>query len=129
MNTILIIDDNKNYRANLTELLNLEQYVTLDAENGLIGLQMIHQHSPNLILCDVDMPVMNGIDVLRTIKSDAKFSTIPFVILSGGRDEEDVKIAQDLGATAYLKKPIAITKLLLAIANFLSPKASLLARG
>ncbi len=122
MNTVLIIDDNVDYRASLLEILEFEPYTTLEAENGLIGLQIIHQYSPNLILCDVDMPVMNGIEVLRTIKADPIYAKIPFFIITGHCDEQTLKTALDLGVEAYLTKPIAITEFLFTIDRFLKEK-------
>jgi len=124
MSTILVIDDDKDYRAGFTEVLELEDYTILEAENGLIGLQMIHRYSPNLILCDVDMPVMNGIEVLRAVKADPTYANIPFLIVTGHRDERTLKTSLDLGVEAYLTKPIAVTELLSTIDHFLKEKDS-----
>jgi CheY-like chemotaxis protein len=66
MSAVLVIEDNREYR----EILQLENYLTVTAANGLIGLQKLQEHSPNLIVCDVDMPVMNGLEVLRIVKAD-----------------------------------------------------------
>ena len=121
MSTILIIDDNKAYREDLIELLNLEGYIVLEAENGLLGLQIIRHYMPDLILCDVDMPVMDGVELLENIKKDPKLSMIPFLILSGGTDERAIKIAKDLEAGAYLTKGLSISDLLSKIAHFLTP--------
>ena len=120
MNPILIIDDSADYRANLVDLLELECYTTLQAENGQIGLQMIRQHSPDLIICDVDMPVMDGIEVLTTVKADPTYAKIPFLIITGHRDERFLKISRDLGVEAYLTKPITVTDFLSTIARFLN---------
>lgn len=124
MTTILIIDDDKNYREGLIDIFNLEHYTTLEAENGLFGLQVIHAYSPNLILCDMDMPVMNGMEVLRSVKADPKFSMIPFIIVSGRHDERRMKLAQGLGVTAYLVKTIDVEELLKVIVQFLKPHAA-----
>lgn len=120
MNTILIIDDNADYRSNLVDLLELERYTTLQAENGQIGLRMIRQHSPNLILCDVDMPIMNGIEVLTTVKADPIYAKIPFLIITGHRDERMLKMSRDLGVEACLTKPITVTVFLSTIARILN---------
>lgn len=124
MSIILVIDDNEDYRANLIEVLTLETHVTLEAENGLIGLQMLHQYSPDLILCDVDMPVMNGIEVLRTVKADPIFAKIPFLIVTGRNDEPALKTSLDLGVEAYLTKPVDTAEFLSTIAHFLKEKDS-----
>ena len=120
MNTILVIDDNHDYRTDLMEILKFENYATLGAENGQIGLEMIRQHSPSLIICDVDMPVMNGIEVLKTAKTDPKFAKIPFLIVSGSIDKITRNSSHDLAAEAYLAKPIDIPEFLSTIVGFLS---------
>jgi two-component system alkaline phosphatase synthesis response regulator PhoP len=119
MYTILVIDDNEDYRTSFREVLELENYKTLEAENGLIGLAMIQQYVPDMILCDVEMPVMNGIDVLRTVKADVLLAKIPFVIITGQSDRELVQTAHDLGVAAYLTKPLAINDFLAVIIRFL----------
>lgn len=129
MTTILVIDDDKKYRTGLMEFLSLEHYQILEAENGEVGLEMIHQHSPDLILCDVDMPVMNGIEVLRSTKSDPISAKIPFIIMTGRNDEWRSKTAQDLGVTAYLVKTVAIEELLIMITHFLSQQATSISKG
>jgi CheY-like chemotaxis protein len=122
MRTILIIDDNESFRASLVEILALELHTTLEAENGQIGLRMIRQDTPDLIVCDMDMPVINGFEVLRTAKADPIYARIPFVMLTGHRDEQALKASRDLGVEAYLSKPIAVTEFLSAIGHFLKDK-------
>ena len=119
MGTILVIDDNEGYRANIVEVLELKAYTTLEAENGRIGLHLIHQHSPDLILCDVDMPVMNGLEVLATVKADPMYAKIPFLLITGHCDEQMLKTSHDLGVAACLKKPTTVKELLTTITHFL----------
>lgn len=119
MQTILVIDDDNDYRSGLREILELELYLTLEAENGLVGWRMIQQHSPNLVICDVDMPIMNGFEVLKTVKSTSAFANIPFVIVSG-QDEQTLTSAFKLGAEVVLQKPVDITVLLSAIDPYLN---------
>ena len=119
MSRVLVIDDNEDYRTSFREVLELENYDTLEAENGLIGIAMIQQHVPDIILCDVEMPVMNGIDVLRTIKADPRLAKIPFIIITGQSEQEIVQTAHDLGVTAFLNKPLPIKELLDVIVRFL----------
>ena len=120
MITILVIDDNEAYRATLLEVLELESYLVLEAENGLMGLRMIQQYSPNLILCDVDMPVMNGLELLGNVKANPLLASIPFIMMTGHSAELTRTVAQGLGEAAYLIKPITIAELLSTIASFLS---------
>lgn len=123
MNTILIIDDDKDSRAGLAEILELETYMTIQAENGQIGLQMINQYSPDLIVCDVDMPVMNGFEVLRTAKADPLAAKIPFLIVTGSNDELTLKTSRDLEVEAYLTKPVDITEFLSTVDCLLNAAA------
>lgn len=122
MPTILIIDDSENYRTDLAEILGFEKYHTLEAENGLDGLQMIRQHLPDLIVCDVDMPVMNGIDVLKTVKADPIHAKIPFVVSTGHTDPLTMQTLLDLGADTYLTKPVMISEFLAAIRDLVWEK-------
>lgn len=124
MSKILVIDDNEDYRAGFIQVLEFEAYTILEAENGLIGLQMIREHSPNLILCDVDMPVMNGIEVLTAVKADPIYAKIPFLIITGHHDERTLKKSRDLGVEAYLTKPLAIPDFLFTVDQFLKEKDS-----
>jgi len=117
--TILVIDDDVDYRENLTEILEFENYKALTAENGLIGLEMVRQHGPNLIVCDVDMPVMNGIEVLKAVKADPTFAKIPFIVATGSSDSLTVNTAYELGAESCLAKPVSIPGFLAAIGALL----------
>ena len=118
MSMILIIDDDDDFRSGFKEVLELETYYTLEAENGLVGWQMIQQHVPDIVICDVDMPIMNGIELLRTVKSDALLKKIPFVIVSGQSDKQTLTAAYDLGVAAYLIKPVPVAQFLTTIAHY-----------
>ncbi|MDX2078465.1 MAG: response regulator [bacterium] len=118
MNKILVIDDNKDYREDLMQILEFENYASLGAENGLIGLEMIHQHTPNIIVCDIDMPVMDGIKVLRAVKAHPIYGKIPFIVTTGNKDNKTIKTLCELGAETYMAKPINIEMFLITISNF-----------
>lgn len=118
MNPILLIEDNQDYRENLEELLQLLGYLTISAANGLLGLQKIREYSPRLIICDVDMPIMNGLEVLRVVKADAVFSMIPFLILTANTTSKMHEDLLNLGVEALLTKPIEVEELLRVIAYF-----------
>ncbi len=119
MQTILLIDDNEVYRSALVEILQFENYMALEAPDGSIGLNTIRQHMPDLIFCDLDMPVMNGVELLKTIKADPKCARIPFVISTGRNDEIMIRTALELGASSFLPKPINITRFLALIRQLL----------
>jgi CheY-like chemotaxis protein len=124
MKTILIIDDNVDYRTDLMEILGFEQYDALGAENGLVGLQMIRQFAPDLIICDLDMPVLDGMQVLKALRADPIHAKIPFIVASGRADALTMQTLRDLGADTYLTKPITTATFLTTIGNFLQVKNS-----
>lgn len=125
MKKILIIDDNVDYRTDLMEILGFEQYDALGAENGLVGLQMIRQFAPDLIICDLDMPVMDGMQVLIAFRSDPAHAKIPFIVASGRADALTMQTLRDLGADTYLTKPLTTATFLTTIGDFLQVKNSI----
>jgi CheY-like chemotaxis protein len=120
MMTILVIDDNKDYRRTLIELLILENYQTLEAIDGLAGIEMIRKHSPDLIISDLEMPVMNGLQLLKLVKSHPILGKTPFIMITGYSDQAFVSSLSDLGLAACFLKPVGITELLGAIEKCLS---------
>ncbi len=106
------------YRTNLAEILEFENYHTVEAENGLEGVQVIRQILPDLIICDVDMPVMDGIDVLKTVKNNPIYAKIPVVVATGRADTLTIQTLLDLGADSYLTKPVTISLFLATIRTF-----------
>lgn len=124
MPTILIIDDCVEYRANLAEALAFEKYHSIEAENGLEGLQIIRCILPDLIICDVDMPVMNGLEVLKTVKADPLYAKIPFVMATGRTDTLTRRTLLELGVDSYLTKPISIAEFFMTLGRFLWNKCA-----
>jgi len=123
MQTILIVEDNKDYRANLANLLQEELYYTLEAENGLIGLVMIGDHLPDLILCDIDMPIMSGVEMLVSMKQDSKISGIPIIFITAHTDELTQKHVKGLGADLCLAKTVSMGDLIKLIYDLLNTPA------
>jgi len=120
MQTILIIEDNVDYRVNLAEILQDELYYTLEAENGLIGLAMIGDHLPDLILCDIDMPIMTGVEMLVLMKQDTRISGIPIIFIMGHTNELTRKHVMGLGAGLFLAKTVLIGDLIKFIYDLLN---------
>lgn len=84
--TILLIEDNKDMRGNLAEMLTMEGYSILEAENGKIGLEQIISQHPDLIICDISMPMMSGLEVLKATRTNEAVAATPFIILSAYSD-------------------------------------------
>jgi CRP-like cAMP-binding protein len=103
--TVLIIDDNADVRENTKELLALAGYETLTAINGMEGLEIARNQKPDLILCDIMMPVLDGYGVLRAIENIPELAGIPFVFMTAKAEKSDFRKGMDLGADDYLTKP------------------------
>lgn len=115
MKTILIIEDEPEMRRNLATILRLEEFHALTAENGRVGLEIARAKSPDLILCDVMMPELDGYGVLRELRAEAATEATPFIFLTAKGEKPDIRAGMNLGADDYLTKPVAKTDLLAAI--------------
>jgi DNA-binding NarL/FixJ family response regulator len=116
MNKILVIEDEPEMRRNLLTVLRLEQFQPLGAENGRLGLELARREKPDLILCDVMMPELDGHGVLQALRADAETAAIPFIFLTAKGEKADLRNGMNLGADDYLTKPVARADLLQAIA-------------
>lgn len=105
METILLIEDTGDILSNLTEYLEMEGYNILSANNGKKGIEVAGECMPDLIICDVLMPEMDGYEVLRILKSSPKTYKIPFVFSTSMSEKIDVSEAYKLGVDDYLVKP------------------------
>jgi DNA-binding response OmpR family regulator len=102
---ILVIEDNPQMRENIADILKLANYEVLTAPNGKAGVELAKNHSPNLILCDIMMPELDGYGVFHILNKDPETSSIPFVFLSARSDQADVRHGMNLGADDYITKP------------------------
>ncbi|MCZ2337145.1 MAG: response regulator [Chitinophagales bacterium] len=102
---ILIIEDNQDVRENLEELLQLSGYTVLVAPNGKVGTALALKHVPDLILCDVMMPELDGFGVLRILSNHPSTMDIPFIFLTAKTEKEDFRKGMGLGADDYITKP------------------------
>jgi CRP/FNR family transcriptional regulator, polysaccharide utilization system transcription regulator len=105
MKTILLIEDNKEIRKNTSEILELANYKVITAENGKIGIELAKKESPDLIICDVMMPQLDGFGVLQVLSQNAATASIPFIFLTAKTEKEDIRKGMNLGADDYLIKP------------------------
>jgi CheY-like chemotaxis protein len=115
MRTILIIDDHKDIRENIAEILSLDGYKTLQAEDGRKGVELAIATKPDLIVCDIMMPELDGYGVLHLLKKNADTQDIPFVFLTAKADRSDFRKGMDMGADDYITKPFDDFELLSAI--------------
>ncbi|GAB3891942.1 hypothetical protein GCM10028803_04260 [Larkinella knui] len=112
---ILYIEDETHIRENTADLLRLHEYAVTTAANGREGISQAMLSPPDLILCDIRMPHLDGYQVLDTIREYRPLATVPFIFLSAKTDEIDVRRGMALGADDYLKKPFTLDSLLLAV--------------
>ena len=117
MKKILVIEDQPLVRANILEILELEEFNVVGAENGLLGVLGAQEHLPDLIICDVMMPEINGYEVLGALRQNSTTATIPFIFLTAMADKADIRRGMELGADDYLTKPFTTNELLAAIAT------------
>jgi DNA-binding NarL/FixJ family response regulator len=115
MNKILIIEDQPQMRRNLATILEMEGFEVSLAENGNAGVARARESKPDLIICDVMMPELDGYGVLRTLRSDKATATIPFIFLTAKGEKIDQRTGMNLGADDYLTKPVARTDLLASV--------------
>lgn len=118
--TILIIEDEPEMRRNLATILRLEKFQPVVAENGRVGVEMALREKPDLILCDVMMPELDGYGVLQELRSEASTRATPFIFLTARGEKPDIRSGMNLGADDYLTKPVAKADLLAAISSRLT---------
>ena len=116
MKKILVIEDEPAMRNNLRDILEMEHFTPLLAADGREGVALAKRELPDLILCDVLMPEMDGHAVLASLRADAQLARIPFVFLTAKGEHADIRAGMNLGADDYLVKPVRVDDLLEAIA-------------
>jgi len=117
---ILVIEDEPEMRRNLVTILRLEKFEPLSAENGRRGLELARKEKPDLILCDVSMPEIDGHGVLQELRDGSETTHVPFIFLTAKGEKADVRSGMNLGADDYLTKPVDKEDLLRAIATRLA---------
>ena len=119
MTTILIVEDEVLIREDIVALLEMEGFSILDAENGQEALNILQNNTPDLIISDVLMPVLDGYGFLEQVRRISHLQNIPFIFLSAKTSAQEISRGIELGASEYLTKPISITKLLETIEQHL----------
>lgn len=115
MKKILLIEDNFDVRENTEEILSLANYRVVTAPNGKIGVELAQREKPDLIICDIMMPELDGYGVLHILSKNEETARIPFIFLTAKTEKSDIRKGMNLGADDYLTKPFDDTDLLNAI--------------
>src|SRR5215510_2399289 len=115
MKKILVIEDEAETLDNLVLMLEMEGFKPLSAPNGRAGIEVARRERPDVILCDISMPKLDGYGVLEALRADENTVSIPFIFLTAKTDKKDLRTGMNLGADDYLTKPASAEELLAAI--------------
>ncbi len=115
MATLLVVEGEAILRESIVEILMLENYTVLSAGNGIEALEVIQQDKPDLILCDIVMPEMDGYQLLETLRANKETAYIPVIFLTARIDRDSMRHGIQLGAEEYLTKPFVSEMLLKVI--------------
>ena len=102
---LVVVEDDPDLREVLKESLSREGYEVFAAEDGVLGLELVHEVQPDLVCLDVMMPGKDGIEVCRELRADSRFRKVPILMLTAKGDESDVVLGLGIGADDYLIKP------------------------
>ncbi|HYP76972.1 MAG TPA: sigma-54 dependent transcriptional regulator [Polyangiaceae bacterium] len=126
---VLVVEDDPVIRANVLELLSEEGFETLSAQDGADGIALTKARVPELVICDITLPKLDGYAVLRAIREDPAIASTPFIFLTAKAERADVRAGMNLGADDYLTKPFTARELLDAVRIRMRRISELLARG
>src|SRR3954462_6776804 len=115
MKFVLVIEDNTDIRENTSEILEMAGYKTFTADNGKKGVDLAQKEKPDLIICDIMMPELDGYGVLHILNKKPETANIPFIFLTAKTEKTDIRKGMNLGADDYLTKPFDDTDLLNAV--------------
>jgi DNA-binding NarL/FixJ family response regulator len=115
MKRILVIEDQAPMRRNIALMLEMEGYKVFTAENGRVGVEVAKKEKPDLVICDVMMPELDGHGVVQKLRGEEATETTPFIFLTARSDKGDVRIGMNFGADDYLIKPVVREDLLAAV--------------
>ena len=120
MTKILLVEDEEYIREEIADWLMFEGFEVVSAENGREGLDLAQTEKPDLILCDVRMPIMNGHEMLAALRADPHLAHIPFVFASAAAEKSAVRKGLALGAARYVIKPFSFDEIMEAITSVLA---------
>lgn len=115
MKSVLVIDDNQNIRENTAEIMDLAGYKTFTAENGKKGVELAMKEKPDIIICDIMMPELDGYGVLHLLRKNPDTQNIPFIFLTAKTERSDFRKGMEMGADDFVTKPFEEIELLNAV--------------
>jgi two-component system, cell cycle response regulator DivK len=120
MSLILIVEDNEKNLKLVRDVLQVKGYETLEAGTAEDGIKLAGEHKPDLILMDIHLPGMNGIDALRVLRADPTTAAIPVIAVTASVMQQDRKLITDAGFDGYVGKPINLKEFLDAVRDMLA---------
>ena len=120
MKHILLVEDNDNIRENLAEIMELAGYTVQTAANGRLGLAMAMQYVPDLVVCDIMMPELDGFGVLEGMKKEPALQHVPLIFLTAMSEPKEKSLGLEMGAHDYIIKPVGGDELIASIKNHFS---------
>jgi DNA-binding response OmpR family regulator len=129
MTTVLVIEDQQPIRENITAILETEGYTVICAKDGSFGLRIVREKQPDLILCDIMMPGIDGYGVLNALRHNPTTAAIPFIFLTARTDHSDLRQGMNLGADDYLTKPFTRNDLIDSVRARLQKHSMLIKRS
>jgi signal transduction histidine kinase len=125
MTTVVVIEDTLSVLSTILDILKTEQYQVRGASNGHDGLRLVRELRPDVIICDIMMPDLDGYDVLRDLRSDPSTTTVPVIFLTAKAERTDMRQGMELGADDYISKPFEPKELLRAVRTQLDKQAAI----
>src|SRR5882762_7626191 len=126
---VLVVEDDPVIRANVLELLTEEGFEVVSARDGVDGVALAKAREPDLVVCDISLPKLDGYGVLQAIRADPALASTPFIFLTAKAERSDMRMGMSLGADDYLTKPFTNSELLDAVRTRRRRVSELLARG
>lgn len=120
--TILIVEDNELNMKLFNDLLEAHGYITVGTRNGIEAMELARKHRPDLILMDIQLPEVSGLDVTRALKADPELKMIPVIAVTAFAMKGDEERIREGGCEAYLSKPISVGKFLETVSQFVPPE-------
>lgn len=115
ISTILVIDDNLLFLETILDLLETHGFQVIGSQSGLLGLQLAQEQMPDIIICDIRMPELNGYQVLMKLRQNPVTAKIPLIFITDKPIDNPQEVVQEMGANGYLIKPFSTTQLILTI--------------
>lgn len=118
--SVMVVDDSESVRKFLVFALRSSGYIVIAARDGMEALEKLTQHKVDLVITDLNMPNMNGYELIQALREDSEYSDVPVIILSSLSNDEDIEYGLKIGANSYIIKPFDQKRIQYEVAKFIS---------